>query len=114
MIDLHDLNVRVARSAVHQAIQVAPDISTGAICLVTGRGRHSMGPPALRGMVASELRKACKAHDKWRHRPGHAGRWMLISDPARAPRIATGELGPLFWIGILLFVALAFWALFWL
>ena len=110
VIDLHDLNVRLARSAVRRLIDIAPRMSAGAICLITGRGRHSMGPPALRGMVASELRKACEAEPEWRQRPGHAGRWMLITDPARAPHIATGELGIWFWIGMVLFLALAFWA----
>ena len=111
VVDLHDLDMKTARAAVRSTLKVAPDLRCGAICYVTGRGRHSVGPPALRGMVASEMRKACAKED-WSHRPGHAGRWMLIVDPSRSPRVATGGLGPAFWTMLILFACLAFWALF--
>ena len=111
VVDLHDLNVRLARKAVRATIEVAADLHCGAVCFVTGRGRHSMGPPALRGMVASELRHACEEDSNWSQRAGHAGRWMLITDPDRAPGVATGQLGPAFWTLVILFLCLAFWAL---
>ena len=111
VIDLHDLNVRLAREAVRAAAAAADQLRCGALCFVTGRGRHSMGPPALRGMVAAELRRACKKNPSWDQRAGHAGRWMLITDPSRAPRVATGQLGLVFWLGVVLFSALAIWAL---
>jgi hypothetical protein len=111
VVDLHDLNVRLAREAVRITLGIAADLECGAICFVTGRGRHSIGPPALRGMVASELRTGCAEHPSWSQRAGHAGRWMLITDPNRAPRVATGQLGPAFWTMVILFLCLAFWAL---
>ena len=111
VVDLHDLNMRLARKAVRATLEVADELRCGAVCFVTGRGRHSMGPPALKGMVAAELRRACEENPEWSQRAGHAGRWMWIIDPKRAPRVATGQLGPAFWIGILLFIALSIWAL---
>ena len=111
VVDLHDLNVKLARGAVRATVEIASELQCGAVCFITGRGRHSMGPPALRGMVASELRHACQESPAWSQRAGHAGRWMLITDPARAPRVATGQLGPAFWTMLILFACLAFWAL---
>ena len=62
-------------------------------------------------MVAAELQKACENHPEWEHRPGHAGRWMWVIDAKRAPRVATGQLGPLFWLMVALFIGLAIWTL---
>lgn len=111
VIDLHDLNMRLARETVRTVTPLSSELQCGAVCFITGRGRHSIGPPALRGMVAAELRRACKDHPSWDQRAGHAGRWMLITDPSRAPRVATGQLGILFWLGVVAFLGLATWAL---
>ena len=111
VVDLHDLNMRLARQTVRATLTTHSELHCGAVCFITGRGRHSVGPPALRGMVAAELQKACDQHSEWQHRPGHAGRWMWVFDASRAPRVATGQLGPLFWLMVVLFIGLAIWAL---
>lgn len=88
-IDLHDLNARLAREAVRRAAAVEPV----AVRFVTGRGRHSVGPGGvLGGVVRAELKKQC-ADRPWQFRPAGAARWLLVTDPERAPAEATGDLG---------------------
>ncbi len=101
-IDLHDLNAKLAKMAVNLSIETEPE--AGAIFYITGRGRHSLGPGVLGGVVKSELKKACKGKS-WSFRPSGPARYVLITDRNKAPGAATGALGPLFWLFAALLVA---------
>jgi len=101
-VDLHDLNAKLAKRAVRVCCEHPPE--TGAIFFVTGAGRHSLGPGVLGGLVKSELKRAC-ADRPWSFRPAGPARFVLITDRSRAPSAATGALGPLFWLFLLLLAA---------
>lgn len=95
-IDLHDLDARHARKAVQLA--AGQHLDTGAMRFVTGRGRHTLGPGGvLGGVVRGELVKLADGRD-WIVRPSGPARWLLITDPERAPASATGALGAGFWL----------------
>jgi len=101
-VDLHDLNAKLAKEAVRACCDVT--LETGAVFFVTGTGRHSVGPGVLGGVVRAELKRACKGRT-WRFRPAGRARFVLITDAQRAPSEATGQLGPLFWLFVLLLLA---------
>lgn len=104
-IDLHDLGARTADLALDQVLAMAHELDAGAVCFVTGRGRHSMGEPVLPGLVNDRLSRA--AHEAgWQVTRPRAGRFTLILDGKRAPASATGALGCGFRLW-LLFVAAA-------
>jgi len=98
-VDLHDLNAKLARNAVRRCCEES--LETGAIFFVTGAGRHSLGPGVLGGLVRAELKRAC-ATTSWSFRPAGPARFVLITDRSRAPSAATGALGPLFWLFVML------------
>ena len=102
-VDLHDLNAKLARQLVGRVVELH-DVSAGAVCLVTGRGRHSMGQGVLGKVVGSALRKAAAGTD-WQVRPAGASRWVVVFDRDNAPAAATGALGWGLWL-----LALAFGA----
>jgi len=101
-VDLHDLNAKLAKKAVLQAC--THESETGALFFVTGRGRHSLGPGVLGGVVKSELKKICDGKD-WSFRPAGPAKYVLITDRKKAPGAATGALGPLFWLFVGLLAA---------
>ncbi len=113
-IDLHDAGAGLARRAVRAALEIAAELETGALWWITGRGRHAIGPGVLRGLVKAELyREGVLKHGResgWSLRPAGAGRWVLITDPVRAPAVATGALGWGFWLLVAAMVAAAVWA----
>ncbi|MCB9761429.1 MAG: hypothetical protein H6739_16420 [Alphaproteobacteria bacterium] len=105
VVDLHDLSVRLGVEAVERAAALAPELA--AVVFVTGRGRHSVeGRSRLNDGVTEAVEALCAARG-WAWRVPRPGRVLLIADPARAPRAATGALGPLFWLGALGFAGLA-------
>ena len=108
-IDLHDLKARNAGRAVEAVLSVADQLDAPAVAFIVGRGRHSLGKGVLPEVVGQKLAAACGPHPVWTARP-IAGRWMLALDPARAPAVATGRLGWVFWLGVAAFAALAVWA----
>lgn len=107
VVDLHDLDVRLAR-------QLAQDLDFnelqgGAICFITGRGKHSVsGRSALREAVSGVL-QARAQEEGWQLRPAGAGRLILVTDGAMAPAHTSGRLSPVFWLGVVAFLALASW-----
>ncbi len=111
LLDLHDLNARLAGRAVEAAAAVGGELETGALRIVTGRGRRSIGPGVL-GQIASG--KLAKARDQqgWSYHPSGAGAYVLVTDPARAPRSATGGLGWGCWLAAAAAIALFLWTLF--
>ncbi len=103
MVDLHDLKAGPAKRAVRTVLEHPAEV--GAVLLVTGRGRHTLGStPILKKVVEKELRRACTREAHWSFRPQGAARWVWISDRARAPSTATGGggMGILWWYLLLL------------
>jgi hypothetical protein len=109
-IDLHDLGPALAKAVVGTLAQVGEALSAGAVCLITGRGRHSLGRAVLPQVVGEALGDIAHARG-WRLRQGAAGRLILITNEHSAPRAARGTLGPAFWIAAAAFGALAAWAI---
>ncbi len=108
-IDLHDLGKALARQVVDHVAEVGEDLRTGAVRLITGRGRHSLGAAVLPNVVAAALEEHAALHG-WQIRGGRPGCLVLITDPQRAPSIATGGLGWGFWLIALGMGAAATWA----
>ena len=104
-VDLHDLTAKLAKATAETVIQVGPDLNSGAVFLVVGRGKHSRGSPVLGKVVRAALKPGCDTHG-WSLRSPSAGRIALILDRSKAPASATGALGWGFWLWMLL-VALA-------
>ena len=103
VVDLHDLSVKLGRKATERVIKLS--LGAGAVSFVTGQGKNSIGPPQLKGAVGSILMKASKANDGWSFRPDGPGRYVLITDPDKAPRVAQTSLPGGFWILLVLFAA---------
>jgi hypothetical protein len=108
-VDLHDLGPALAKAVVATLAEQGEGLQTGAVCLITGRGRHSLGRAVLPQVVGEALQSIAQTHG-WRVRQGAAGRIILITNERAAPRAATGALGPGFWLGAAAFGALATWA----
>ena len=95
-IDLHDLSVRLALEVTAVVEETGPELDSGALCLITGRGSHTGGRSRLRDNVAAALRQQCETHG-WECWPSGPGRWMLVIDRERAPAGIRGKLGLMFW-----------------
>ncbi|MCA9567964.1 MAG: Smr/MutS family protein [Myxococcales bacterium] len=95
LVDLHGLSVRLGLAAVDAAL--AADLASGAVILVTGRGRHTGGHSKLRTAVLAHLEE----QDGVRVVPRGAARVEVVLDEDRARKARAG-MGLLFW----LFVAL--------
>ncbi len=107
VVDLHDLDVKHAKRLVDQV--PFDKLQSGAICFITGRGRHSVsGKSAIRNAISGILGGIARRRG-WRLSPAGPGRLHLVLDEARAPAAASGQLGPLFWIGVLGFFGPAAW-----
>jgi hypothetical protein len=112
IVDLHDLKARNARVALKRLVAAAEGLEGGAVGVVTGRGRHSLGPGVLRRMAGDILAAAAGDRDTWSVHPRGSGAWVLVTDPARAPsatRSGPGMVAAVFFA--LLALALA-WLLF--
>ena len=106
IVDLHDLGVSLGRKSVRQVGRIAGKLESGAVCFVTGVGKNSMGPSKMRAATQSVLGDMTDKKDGWWFRPLGPGRFVLITDEDKAPRAAKGELGPLFWGGVIFFLVL--------
>lgn len=103
-IDLHDLNVKLANQVVDAVVEVAPSCESGGFVFVTGRGTHSLGGRSdLADSVASALDRHARAM-AWAWHPSRAGRLVLVTDPARAPTVATGDLPIPIVVGVVAFL----------
>jgi len=108
-LDLHDLNAKLARRAVDALLEEAGALETGAVRVITGRGRRSIGPGVLGEIARSRIGNGLE--EGWRFHPSGAGAYVLITDPRRAPRSATGALGWPFWFGVVAVLALLIYVL---
>lgn len=95
VIDLHDLNVKLARRCVDKARKM--QLKSGAVCFVTGVGNNSIGPPKLKQTVHGMLASACEKNEDWSFRSDGPGRYVLITDPERAPAAVQTSLPSGFW-----------------
>jgi len=108
-LDLHDLNAKLARRAVDALMGEAGALQTGAVRVITGRGRRSIGPGVLGDLVRSRIGN--RLEQGWRFHPSGAGAYVLVTDPRKAPRSATGALSPWFWLGVIAVLALLIYSL---
>ena len=110
IIDLHDLNTRLARKVIKATGRKVGELETGCLCYVTGVGSHSMGDSPIAKMATGILSDIA-SHNKWGFHPLGPGRLVIISDPEKAPDAATGKLGRIWWVGIAFFFVLFFFVL---
>ena len=83
-IDLHDLNAALTKSIIAVITELATDLKSGGIILVTGQGRHSVGLPVLRQVVVGSLVRLERSHG-WRQRDIGPGRVLLVVNEDRVP-----------------------------
>lgn len=95
VVDLHDLGARAAKEAVRGALDLAHThgLDGGAVCFVTGRGKHSRGQPVMGNLVGRRLYDAATDHPDWKVHILRAGRIALVTNPTRAPVQAQNKLG---------------------
>jgi len=110
VVDLHDLGRRQAHRAVRIAAETAGVLDAGAVAVVTGRGRRSVGPGVLHAEAREVLADFCAEHGGY-FRPAGPGRWVLVVDADRAPAAATGRLGWGCWFLVVAFATAALLAL---
>ena len=103
VIDLHDLNVKIARDVVYQSIKKMSTL-VGAICFITGKGNHSAGGPKILPM-AIDISQNQADKNGWRVQ-SQPGKVFVIYDESKAPTIVTGELSRTIVWGVYLFFAL--------
>lgn len=109
VVDLHDLSVALGRKVTERVIKLT--IGTGAVSFVTGQGKNSVGPPQMKGAVSSILMKAVDKNEGWSFRPDGPGRYVLIIDPDKAPRVAQTSLPVGFWLLIAAFLGALLFAI---
>lgn len=110
LVDLHDLNAALARRAVRSAGEEAGDLACGAVCFVTGRGRHNLSRKAVLRQVAGEVLADLRARNGWDWHPAGPGRLVLVADPRRAPAWTTSRPGWGCWLLAAAFAAAAVFA----
>ena len=111
MVDLHDLNTKLAKKTLRLLIREAEAINAGAICFITGVGRGSIGGPTIRNMSIGILGDKAAAKG-WGFHPMGDGRLVIIIDPEKAPPISTGQMSPFLWGGMIGFGLLLLFFLF--
>ena len=104
VVDLHDLNTKLAKETVHHCLDTLPQFETGALCFVTGMGKNSTGNVAKnKKVVKNILQKRARKNESWAiHSPG-MGRVVLVFEPERAPRAATGQISWELKLGMIIF-----------
>ena len=111
MVDLHDLNAKLAKKSLQSILQAHSKIETGAICFITGVGKNSNIKPAMRNMVLNLLHKAAQKND-WDVQLQGMGRVIIVFDPEKAPAAATGKLPKVFWFAVVGFILLLLGSMF--
>jgi len=104
VIDLHDLSVKLGLAVVEVIAEQGRGLPAGAVTLIPGRGKHTPGKSTLRDAVRHALMELAR-DEGYALFPRGPGRFVIITDPDRAPASATGRPGPLFWAVVALVVA---------
>ena len=105
VVDLHDLNVKLARKVVKKLIRKAEKWDLGCICFVTGVGNHSEDKATIRPMAIGILQDISDEKG-WRLLSGTQGRLSVILDEDRAPLEVTAKLSKTMMFGVYIFLAL--------
>ena len=103
VLDLHDLNVKLARDVVYQSTKKMSS-SVGAICFVTGKGNNSSDGPKLLPMTIDIVQQLADKND-W-NVLSQPGRVLVVYDATKSPSKVTGELSKTIVWGVYLFFAL--------
>jgi hypothetical protein len=111
VVDLHDLNAKLAKRVVRKTLRKAGDLEAGALCIITGIGRNSIGEATLRNISIDIIGKAA-SENGWGFHPMGPGRLVLVVDEERAPPSATGRLSKTFMFWVYVFILLLFGFLF--
>lgn len=112
VVDLHDLSVKLAKRVVEKAWKL--DLQSGAVCFITGVGNNSIdGKSKLKVAVHGMLASACEKNEAWAFRADGPGRFVLITDPQRAPEEVQTSLPRGFWILVALIAAAIAFAFLW-
>ena len=105
VIDLHDLNVKLARKVIKKISKQAEKWDIGCVCFVTGVGKNSTDKAKIRPMAIGLLQDI-SAKKGWRLLSGTQGRLSVILDEARAPQEVTAKLSKPMMFGVYLFLGL--------
>ena len=105
VVDLHDLNVKLAKQVLKKTCQLASQMDYGCICFVTGQGNKSEGKPKIRPM-AIEIVGEISEKKGWRISSGTQGRLSIILDEDRAPASVTSKLSKTVVLGMYIFFGL--------
>ena len=85
-IDLHDLNAALTKAVLRSVVECVPDLASGGLLFVTGRGRHSIGVPVLRQVMVGGLGRLERDRG-WRYRDVGSGRVLLVVDESSFQRL---------------------------
>ena len=105
VIDLHELNVKLAKQVIRKTCQIATSMDYACICFVTGQGNKSEGKAKIRPM-AIEVVGEIALKKGWKITSGTQGRLAIILDEERAPAVVTSKLSNTVVVGMYLFFAL--------
>ena len=95
VLDFHDLNTKLMKEAFKESVRIAKDFETGAICYISGVGKHSEGGFSKnKEILMKMLDKEVSKKKDWEWQPHGMGRMVLIIDKEKAPPSATGKLSP--------------------
>jgi hypothetical protein len=107
VIDLHELNVKLAKQVIKKTSQIATSMEYACICFVTGQGNKSQGKAKIRPM-AIEVVGEVALKKGWKLTSGTQGRLTIILDEERAPAVVTSKLSKTVVFGMYAFFALIF------
>ena len=105
VVDLHDLNVKLARKVIKAVCRNAQKWDVGCVCFVTGVGKHSEDKAKIRPMAIGLLQDI-SSEKGWGLLSGTQGRLSVILDEERAPQQVTAKLSKTMMFGVYLFLGL--------
>ena len=105
VLDLHDLNVKLAKEVIKKTCQIASSMEYACICFVTGQGNKSEDKAKIRPM-AIEVLGEISQRKGWRISSGTQGRVTIILDEDNAPPVVTNKLSSTVVVGIYLFLGI--------
>jgi len=105
ILDLHDLNSKLAKESVKRCVQSVKNFETGALCFITGIGKHSAGGFSKNSeMILKLLNKLSKKQEEWEIHSHGMGRLVLVFNKEKAPKRAKGRIDPTIKAGIVIFL----------
>ena len=92
-LDGHDLSAKLMKRALKLLLDEVASLDTGAVLIVTGRGRHTLGAKGVLPQIVQGVVGRAASEQGWRLRPHGPGAWVLVVDASRAPASATAAFG---------------------